>query len=409
MVDDRAPRLVIVTLTLDTGGTERHIAQIAPRLVERGFDVTVVCLGRPGVLAAEVRRQGVRVIGPGAVAAGFYRSGIGTARALTIGTVLLARELIARKPDIAHFFLPLAYIVGARLARWARVPHLVMSRRSQNDYQAKRPRLARCERSLHRHMDLILANSRRVHAELVDGENADPARTGLIYNGLDLSAHEPQSDRENIRTALDIPSSTLVLAIVANLIPYKGHSDLIDALGRAKAELASDWCLLVIGRNDGLEATLRARAESLRIADRIRWLGERRDVPDLLRAADIGLNVSHEEGFSNAVIEGLAAGLPMLVTDVGGNAEAVPHGIAGLVVPPRAPAAIASALLELARNPKRRSDMGRAARERSERLYSLASCVDHYQQAYLAMLREAPMPVEIDPRRMHLASGHTPG
>lgn len=398
----RAPRLMIVTLTLDTGGTERHIAAIAPRISESGFEVSIVCLGRPGAQAEAVRQQGVRVIGPATGAQRFNASRSGTAISLSAGTALLAKELLARRPDIAHFFLPLPYLAGVPLARLARVPHLVMSRRSQNDYQAKRPGLARREHRLHQRMDLILANSRRVHDELI-GEGADPARTGLIYNGLDLARLTSGTSRAEARHGLEIAPDALVLAIVANLIPYKGHADLFAALGAIKAKLPPGWRLLVIGRDDGLGQKLQEQAARLGIDNNILRLGERQDIPGLLSLADVGLNVSHEEGFSNAVIECMAAGLPMLVTDVGGNKEAVPDGVAGFVVPPRDPQAIANALARLAGDSELRRRLGAAAHDRAKRLFSLESCVGHYLEAYRALLRGAPMPGSIDPRQMRLA------
>ncbi len=404
----RPPRLTIVTLTLDTGGTERHIAAVAPKIAEGGFDVTIVCLGRPGAQAEAVRRNGVRVVGPAIGTQRFNSSRGGTAISLSAGTALLAKELLTRRPDIAHFFLPLPYLVGGALSRFARVPHLVMSRRSQNAYQAKRPGLARREHRLHCRMDLILANSRRVHDELL-GEGADPTRTGLIYNGIDLARFSAPRNRADARRRLGLAPDALVLAIVANLIPYKGHADLIAALGAIKAELPVQWRLLVIGRDDDLGSQLRDRATALGIGSNILWLGERQDIPELLGLSDIGLNVSHEEGFSNAVVEGMAAGLAMLATDVGGNKEAAPDGVAGLVVPPRNPQALAGAIARLASDSVLRHRLGQAARERANRLFSLASCGGHYLEAYRALLSGAPMPASIAPRELGLASGAASG
>ena len=404
MSRDRKPRLTIVTLTLDLGGTERHIAQIAPKLAASGFDVTVACLGRKGAQAEAVTGQGVRVIGPERTGARFGASRQGTARAIAAGLAILAKDFAAHRPDIAHAFLPLPYLAGSRVARLFRVPHLVMSRRSQNDYQKKRPGLAKREHKLHRRMDMILANSRRVYDELL-AEGADPERTGLIYNGLDLDVFREPPDRSAARQRLGIPPDALVLAIVANLIPYKGHADLIEGL--AKAQLPEPWRLLVIGRDDGIGDHLKSQSQTLGIANNILWLGARTDVAELLGLSDIGLNVSHEEGFSNAVIEGMAAGLPMLVSDVGGNAEAV--GDSGLVVPPRSPDAIAAALARLAGDSPLRDRMGRAARARAAGLFSLEACIDRYIQAYRAVLDGQPLPTAIDPRQTRLARGGDTG
>lgn len=394
------PRLTIVTLTLDLGGTERHIAEIAPMLAAHGLDVTIACLGRQGAQAGAVAQKGVRVVGPRRMGTPFGASARGSGQALAAGLAILAKELATRRPDIAHFFLPLPYLAGSEVARLCRVPHLVMSRRSQNDYQRKRPAAARREHRLHRRMDLILANSRRVYDELI-GEGADPARTGLIYNGLDLNAFGAPPDRSAGRRRLGIPADALVLAIVANLNPYKGHADLITAL--TEARLPEPWRLLVIGRDDGIGAALQSETSAAGIGSNILWLGARTDVPELLSLADIGLNVSHEEGFSNAVIEGMAAGLPMLVSDVGGNAEAIGDGVCGLVVPPRSPSAIAAALRQLAGDSASRHRMGKAARRRAAAHFSLEACVDRYLKAYRAVLAGQPMPETIDPRRTRLA------
>ena len=111
----------------------------------------------------------------------------------------------------------------------------------------------------------------------------------------------------------------------------------------------------------------------------------RRDVERILPAADLGVLASHEEGFSNAVLEIMATGLPVVVTDVGGNAEAVPDGECGRVVPPRAPAALAAAIVELAGDLRRRRTMGAAARRRVADRFSVEVCVDRYLRLYASL------------------------
>jgi glycosyltransferase involved in cell wall biosynthesis len=115
-------------------------------------------------------------------------------------------------------------------------------------------------------------------------------------------------------------------------------------------------------------------------------MGSRHDVADILCAADIGILCSHEEGFSNAVIEGMACGLPMVVSDVGGNGEAVVHERTGFVVPPRDPQALAEALLKLALDGTMRHAMGKLARQRAEQNFSMTTCIDHYVKLYNRLL-----------------------
>lgn len=381
-----SPRLLIVTRSLDVGGTERHIALLAPRLLAHGFDTTVLCIGRRGVQGDAVARSGVRIVGP----PGGDR--LPRRLATALGAARLQAEFIRRPPAIAHFFLPAAYLAGAPAASLLDVPVRIMSRRSQNDYQRRHPLLARAEHALHRRMTAILANSTRVATELVGTEGVEIGRVGLIRNGIDLAAFERPHDRFGSRAALAVPAGALVLAIVANLIPYKGHADLLDALGLVGDRLGPSWRLLVIGRDDGIGASLRQQAQRLGIAGNILWLGERRDVPDLLRTADVGMLVSHEEGFSNAVIEGMAAGLAMIVTDVGGAREAVEDGVSGVVLPPRAVPALAEALATLAGDRTRIRIMGEAARARAVARFGIETCADLYVATYRALLAGGPLP-----------------
>jgi glycosyltransferase involved in cell wall biosynthesis len=177
-----------------------------------------------------------------------------------------------------------------------------------------------------------------------------------------------------------------VLVIVANLIPYKGHLDLIEALGRIAGRMPPDWQLLAVGRDEGVGAAIRSRADALGIAVHVSLLGVRSDIPDLLNASDVAILASHQEGFSNAVIEGMQAGLPMIVTDVGGNAEAVVDGETGFVVAPRDPDALADAILRLAYDGELRRCFGDAGRRRVEAHFSLDACVEAYDALYCGLL-----------------------
>ena len=177
-------------------------------------------------------------------------------------------------------------------------------------------------------------------------EGVPRERLGLIYNGdRPGRLRGPPARLARSARASASPPTALVLTTPANLIPYKGHADLLDALARVAGQLPPDWVLLCAGRDDGAGPALRARAQALGFAERVRWLGLRDDVPALLVASDVGILASHEEGFSNSVLEGMAAGVAMIVSDVGGNAEAVQHGVSGCVVPPRDPAALGAAIL----------------------------------------------------------------
>jgi glycosyltransferase involved in cell wall biosynthesis len=132
--------------------------------------------------------------------------------------------------------------------------------------------------------------------------------------------------------------------------------------------------------------------------DQISFFGSRDDVADILAASDIGILASHQEGFSNAVLEGMAAGLPMVVTDVGGNAEAVLDGVTGLVVPARDPRRLAQAITQLAHDKQRRVAFGTAGRQRAAECFSQEQCKRRYDVLYRGLLA-GRLPAEVLPEK----------
>ena len=379
-------RILYVIGTLDLGGAELHLKLIAPRLKRLGWEPTIYCLGRRGAQADEVQAAGVDVIGPPLPMAPIWRFILLRPIRLAASALGLIAQLIGQRPQIAHFFLPASYAVGGPLALLARTPNRVMSRRSLNLYQQKLPLVARLERWLHKRMNAILGNSGAVVRELIELEGCPPNRVGLIHNGIDTKAFSGQPGKADIRDQLGIDPESFVAIIVANLIPYKGHADLLNALSRVRDRLPQPWSLLCVGRDDGILLHLEDLARANGIAAQVHFMGERRDIPRLLAASDAGVLCSHQEGFSNAILEGMAAGLPMVVTDVGGNGEAVLDGETGFVVRPRDPEALGEAILKLAADPALRAKQGKKAHQRVEAHFSIQTCVAKYDRLYSALL-----------------------
>jgi glycosyltransferase involved in cell wall biosynthesis len=357
-------RLLVVVTGLGSGGTERHLAAVLPALVARGVTVRLVSLRGEGPLAPALRDGGVEVISPAALPGPL---------GVLAGFLTVFRLCLSWRPGVVHLFLPEAYLVGG-LAAWCagRRPR-VMSRRSLNAYQRAHPRAAGIERWLHPRMDAVLGNSRAICAELA-AEGAPADRIGLLPNGVVIAPST--RTRAEMRVSLGIGDGAIVIICVANLIPYKGHVDLVEAFARIRRSLPDGSTLLLAGRDDGMGVALTAQSEAREVIDHVRFLGERNDIADLLAASDIFALASHEEGSPNAVIEAMAAGVATVVTDAGGSPEAV--GEAGLVVPARDPAALADALLRLATDAGLRSRLGAAAAARAAVEFSLETCVSRY-------------------------------
>ncbi len=365
-------KVLVVIGQLEVGGTELHLLNVLPDVNHSPLEIIVYTMRGGGRLHERFERAGIRVISP------THHS------RRWLGLMRTARHLLAtwrrERPQVVHFFLPEAYLLGGLCSILAPRCRRIMSRRSLNAYQRKWPGVRVLERWLHTRMDAVLANSSAVAQELV-GEGVSAARLAVLHNGVRPHRADPDAAAA-LREALAIERDAVVFVMVANLIPYKGHADVIAALELARADLPANWAMLFVGADSGIRAALEAAAVRARVDPHLRWLGRVDEPGPAYDAADIAIHAAHEEGFSNAVLEAMAAGLPLIATAVGGNLDAVIDGDTGVLVPPRSPAAIAAQLVALAGNPQRRAALGHAGRERVRQQFSLAGCVTAYRRLY---------------------------
>ena len=282
--------------------------------------------------------------------------------------------------DCIHFFLPTAYILGGIAALLSFRGPKVMSRRSLNDYQKNHPISFLVEKFLHSKMNKICANSLAISRQLVE-EGVSKKNISLIYNGIDLSLFERKIDRYDVRKNLGIERNSFVIIVVANLIPYKGHLDLLEALNLIKKTLPSSWVCIFAGRDDGIGADLKKLAKKFNISSHVKFFGSRKDVPQLLLASDVSILSSHQEGFSNAILEAMAAGLPVIATDVGGNSEAVLDGKTGILIPAKNPEKLAAAIIFLL-DPIMRTEYGLQGKKRVSNLFSISKISKSYISLY---------------------------
>lgn len=213
-------------------------------------------------------------------------------------------------------------------------------------------------------------------------------RVETLVHGIDLGAvADAAGRRARVRQSFGLADGDVVAVTVANFRPEKAYPDLLRA-ARAALDRCDRLVLLVVGQGP-LEAEVRREAERLRLGERVRILGHRTDVPDVLAAADLFVLASRHEGFPVAVMEAMASGLPVVSTRVGGLPEAVTSGVEGLLVEPARPDALAQAVVSLARDPSRRAAMADAARRRGRR-FDARTAVRRLEELYREVATGGP-------------------
>jgi glycosyltransferase involved in cell wall biosynthesis len=381
MVDSQGHRILFVLGSLTMGGTETQLVLLAGGLKRRGWAVDVFPLEKSGVLVDRLERAGVCVWDGG------YQHASGTrmrrlARLAACEARLFWHALRSR-PDVVHGFLPLTNFMSAVTGRLTFAPKIVTSKRALSRHQDRHPAWKRLDRMANALSHVITANSKAVAADTHARDGYDIDRIVVIPNGVDFSRlDEADRHRSRAREQLGLLPSDIAIVMVANLIPYKGHRELLEAFARIAAGDIRPK-LFLIGRDDGIAAGLMTEAARLGIAGRVSLMGERSDVPVLLSAMDLGVMASHEEGFSNALLEKLAIGLPVVATDVGGNPEALRGMPDCILVKPQDADDLArglgDAIGRLGGDGQGRKVRQRLVRER----YSVDAMVDAYERLYL--------------------------
>jgi glycosyltransferase involved in cell wall biosynthesis len=222
-----------------------------------------------------------------------------------------------------------------------------------------------------------------IRSFLVRSARLRPDRAHVIRNGINLDVFQPRPGAA--RSDLGLPEKGPLVAHVARLAPEKDQETLLRGF-QVLARDCLEATLIIVG--DGpRRATLGALAADLAIADRVAFLGMRRDVAALLPHVALFVLTSVNEGLPLSVLEAMACGVPVVATAVGDVGTVVRDGLNGLTVPVRDPEALARAMLSILEAPDRAAGMGRAGRQLVEREFSLTTTVERYQSLYEELCR----------------------
>jgi glycosyltransferase involved in cell wall biosynthesis len=347
-------------------GTEVHLIRLLQRIDPARLRCVIAAVGRAD-LAAEFVAAGIAVV-PLEIYRTFAPSGL-------IGLGKIAALIRRERARLLVSYHTSADLLGPIAARSVGVPAL--SCRRDTGF-TKKPIHVTAQRQVNRLLRGMISNSVAVVDAVEASEGFPSGRNQVIWNGEDLERFSP--GRSDLRRELGLHDNTCVITSVGLLSPVKDHVTQLTAYQRL-IERHQDCCLLIVG--DGPERA-RLEAQAAPLGEKVRFLGHRKDVAEILRATNIYLQTSRSEGFSNAILQAMATTLPVVVTAVGGNPELVSEET-GLLVPAGDAGAVTEALGQLFRDPKRRRKLGTAARKRVEQHFSLdlmaAAFTDAFERA----------------------------
>ena len=372
---------ISVMLTINKmiiGGAEQQFLELVRGIDKNRFRVIVVSLYSGGALEGFIREV------PGIEYICLNRKGkLDFSPLVSIFRLLRKYNIEVVQPFLtpATFFTLIPAIVNRTRAK------IVTERATQRKVSLGYRFYLRMEDFLTRSADRIVPNSGAGKLFLL-GRGINPARIKVIYNGINMERLKPDMNKvEHIKSGLDLPADGRIIGISASLTPPKDHATFLRA-ARLISQKIPEVKFALLG--DGqLLPTLRDMTIELGIEDKVSFLGNQTDVSSYLAAFDIACLCSSElEGCSNAILEAMALGKPVVATDAGGNKELVQDGVSGFIVPTKDPERLAEALLTCLREPERAGDMGRRGKEIILERFSLEHMVRNYETLYEEILQE---------------------
>jgi len=366
---DRRIRIAHVVFKLDVGGLERVVINLMKHMSRRDYDASLYCLKEGGNLANELVEDGY------AVHHLFKKDRVEYSLFFKI-----ARMFKRERVDIVHCHNIGALFygsIGSKLAGTAGTLYTAHGVYSAN-------RLGKLRFARFMPIDRVVTVSDDAREAMLSSGRFDPDDVQTLPNGIDIDLFDVDVDKHELKDELGLPEGVPVFGIVARLSWEKEHKTLLDAMAMLNSEVASS--ILVVVGDGPIRGELEQHAADAGVADRVFFLGERRDVPRLLQVFDAFVLSSRLEGLSLTLLEAAAAGLPIVATNVGGNSEVVVDGQTGFIVEPGDPGALAGAMSKVGGDPELARSMGELGRKRVVEHYSLDAMVKRYDKIYHELL-----------------------
>lgn len=363
-------KIVHIINTLERGGAEMSLLRMLP-LLHDDFENVFITIKQKGSLAEKAENHEIQVIS------------INQKNPSDISSLRkLKKTLQEISPDLVVTHLLYPDIIGRffiQLFLPCKVISSIVTTYNSPHYWAARL----FERLTHHRCVGYIANANTVKDTYVKKFHVPEEKITVLPTGMDTEAFAALRPNENLRHELGIQSTDTVIICVANLHPNKGHYYLLCAFEEAYKN-NKNIKLLIVG--DGIEKeNLLKQVEGYQSKDAILFLGKRSDVPDLLALSDIFALATFFEGMSNAIMEAMAAGLPIITTDIPENQELVTHKKTGLLCPLKDSKCLTQALVELINNKESRLFLGKNAAQEMKKKYNLQITKGHWKRFFLLM------------------------
>jgi L-malate glycosyltransferase len=373
----RIPICLLVDTVGRSAGTERQVIETARRLNKDAFEVHTCCLEPSPALDALTGHCHTAVFPAGSV------NSVQGIRQVAALRSYLDRHRIA----IVHAFMnkTAVFAVASSLAS----ERIVITSRLNTGYWYT-SRWIVLFRILNAGTTRVMANSEQAKRIAIDAEKLDRDKVDVMYQGVDMQIYAPGAGDPSVYDRLGVSPGARVVGMVANLRPVKDIPLFLRAAALVAREFG-DVVFLIAGPGEQFE-DLRNLALTLGIGERVFFTRGEGRVVDYLSRFSVGCLTSLSEGFSNAILEYMATGLPVVATDVGGNREAIADGETGFLVRTRTPEAFAEPLLRLLRNEDERREMGRRGLDRCAEHFELGRTIIRLEQYYSSLLAVSAPP-----------------
>lgn len=365
-------RILHLFVSLPMGGAENLLLSTLRLLDPERFSSVVCCIGERGEIGEQILAMGVPLVELHLLKKGGFDRNIVTA---------LVDLIRLEKIDLVHSHLYHANFYGRLAARKVGVPAIASI---HNTYTRTKLHRQLINWYLSRNTAAIITGSEEIRRDVIRYDHVPESMVELIPNSIDLSRSESRLSKSQARENLGLPEDATVVGTVGRLEEQKGHRYLIEALALLRQK-GIDAYLLLVG--DGRErVALNTQTQQLGLEDRVKFLGTRQDLGDLFRAMDLFVMPSLWEGMSLAMLSAMAAGLPVIATDVGGVRNVLGSGGYGFIAAAGDANRLADKIAYSLGHPEMANEKARRGKQKIEATFSDHGMVNKLQEIYARIL-----------------------